>query len=38
VVEGGSAGAYVQHGQQVIVGEKMRGGVRLPEAVEVQGR
>ena len=29
---------YVQHGQQVIVGEKMRGAVHVPEAVEVQVR
>jgi len=29
---------YVQHGQNVNVGELMRGTVRLPEAVEVQGR
>jgi hypothetical protein len=29
---------YVQHGQNVIIGEKMRGTVSLPEAVEAQGR
>ncbi len=29
---------YMQHGQEVIVGEKMRMILRLPEAVEVQGR
>ncbi|MGB7435864.1 MAG: hypothetical protein WBW49_10645, partial [Candidatus Acidiferrum sp.] len=29
---------YVQHGQNVIVGEKMRGMVHLPEAVEVQAK
>ena len=29
---------YVQHGQNVIIGEKMRGTVHLPEAVEVQLR
>jgi hypothetical protein len=29
---------YVQHGQNVIIGEKMRGTVHLPEAVEVQPR
>jgi len=29
---------YVQHGQNVIVGELMRGTVQLPDAVEVQGR
>lgn len=27
---------YVQHGQEVIVGEQMRGTLRLPEPVEVQ--
>lgn len=37
-LKAGVLARYVQHGQQVIVGEKMRGGVRLPEAVEVQGR
>jgi uncharacterized protein (DUF2141 family) len=29
---------YVQHGQNVIVGDKMKGTVHLPDAVEVQGR
>jgi hypothetical protein len=29
---------YVQHGQNVIIGQKMKGTVHLPEALEVQGR
>jgi protocatechuate 3,4-dioxygenase beta subunit len=37
-LKAGVLARYVQHGQQVIVGEKMRGVVRLPEAVEVQVR
>jgi hypothetical protein len=37
-LKAGVLARYVQHGQQVIVGEKMRGVVRLPEAVQVQGR
>ena len=37
-LKAGVLARYVQHGQQVIVGEKMRGVVRLPETVEVQGR
>ncbi len=35
-LKAGVLARYVQHGQQVIVGEKMRGVLRLPEAVEVQ--
>jgi hypothetical protein len=37
-LKAGVLARYVQHGQQVIVEEKIRGVVRLPEAVEVQGR
>ena len=29
---------YAQHGQQVIIGDNMRGTVHLPEAVEVQAK
>jgi hypothetical protein len=37
-LKAGVLARYVQKGQNVIVGEKMRGVVRLPEAVVVQGR
>jgi hypothetical protein len=37
-LKAGVLARYVQHGQEVIVGEKMRGVVRLPEAVEAQGK
>ncbi len=37
-LKAGVLARYVQHGQQVVVAGTMRGVVRLPEGVEVQGR
>ena len=37
-LKAGALTRYVQHGQSVIIGEKMRGTVHLPEAVELQGK
>ena len=37
-LKAGVLARYVQHGQKVIIGEKMRGTLHLPEAVEVQAR
>lgn len=37
-LKAGALAKYVQYGQSVIIGEKMRGMVHLPEAVEVQGK
>jgi hypothetical protein len=37
-LKAGVLARYVLHGQQVIVADKRRGLLRLPEAVEVQGR
>jgi hypothetical protein len=34
----GVLGRYVQHGQNLIIGELMKGSVRLPDPVEVQPR
>jgi Carboxypeptidase regulatory-like domain len=37
-LKAGVLARYVQHGQQVIIGEKMRGTLHLPEPVEVQSK
>lgn len=37
-LKAGVLARYVQHGQNVMIGDKMKGVVHLPEAVEVQGR
>jgi hypothetical protein len=37
-LKAGVLARYAQHGQEVIIGERMRGVLRLPEAVEVQGK
>jgi len=36
-LKAGVLARYVQHGQKVIVGDKMKGTVHLPDAVEVAG-
>lgn len=35
-LQAGALARYVQHGQQVIIGENMKGTLHLPEAVEAQ--
>jgi hypothetical protein len=37
-MKAGVLARYVQHGQHVVIGDKMKGTVRLPEGVEVQAR
>jgi protocatechuate 3,4-dioxygenase beta subunit len=37
-LKAGVLARYVQHGQNVIIGEKMSGTLHLPDAVEVQER
>jgi hypothetical protein len=37
-LKAGMLARYVQHGQNLIISEKMRGTLHLPEAVEVQSR
>jgi Carboxypeptidase regulatory-like domain len=37
-LKAGVLARYVQHGQQVIIGEKMRGTLHLPDPVEVQSK
>lgn len=37
-LKAGVLARYVQHGQNVIIGDKMKGTVNLPDAVEVQGK
>jgi hypothetical protein len=37
-LKAGVLARYIQHGQEVIIGEKMRGTLHLPEPVEVQGK
>jgi len=37
-LKAGVLARYVQHGQEVIIGEKMRGTLHLPEPVEVQSK
>jgi hypothetical protein len=37
-MKAGVVAGYVQHGQHVTIGDKMKGTVRLPDGVEVQAR
>lgn len=37
-LKAGVLSRYVQHGQQLLIGEKMRGTLHLPEPVEVQSK